>query len=348
MFVDVQGYTSRTARQTREETGLFVKEMGEFIEKHVKSKEGNLVKTMGDGFLVTFESPTNAITCGMEMLKDIEKRNANIWNEDNFVRFRIGVSTGEVTIEENGDVYGDAVNIAARIQNFAVPNEIFISESTYLAMNKSEVQALDLGPQRFKNLLQEVRVFRVLKDIGGAPTTTKKLSAKSKMVLGIVVASLTIIIILALILRGVKKDKKSIAEITPLGTSLEEAPGSSLRERKEPVNEEELNEAIRRGEEQLKKFPNNVKILRMVGHAHIKLGHLAEAEGCFRKLIEIEPDTAPYYRVLAMICEREERYGEAIEMLKMFSEKAKNKSSREEAERKIEELERKIRGRISR
>jgi class 3 adenylate cyclase len=164
LMADIQGYTSRTSTQTREENELFIKETQSFVKKHVQEFEGQLVKTMGDGFLVTFESPTNAVKCGLSVQRELSRRNANVLDTQNFIRFRIGICTGEVNIDEKGDVYGDAVNIAARIQSFAEPNHVFIAESTFLSMNQSEVSAMDLGPQQFKNVLREIRVYRVIKD----------------------------------------------------------------------------------------------------------------------------------------------------------------------------------------
>ncbi|MCP4649518.1 MAG: tetratricopeptide repeat protein [PVC group bacterium] len=188
VFADVQGFTSRTGRQTREQNELFLKEISSFVKKHVKNKGGVLVKTMGDGFLITFDSPTDAVACGQQMQKEIELRNANIMDQDKFIKFHIGICTGEVTVDDNKDVHGDAVNIAARIESFAGPNDVYIGEATYLAMNKSEINALDLGPQRFKNVVQEVRVYKVtdgktdFKDL--AP---KKSRNKTALIAGIVI-----------------------------------------------------------------------------------------------------------------------------------------------------------------
>ena len=164
MFVDVQGYTLRTSQATRQENQVFVREVNQFVQDKVKDKGGNLVKAMGDGFLITFESPTDAVACGLRMQEELERRNANILNPGNLIRFRIGISTGEVNIDDSGDVFGDAVNIAARIESFSEPNEVFIAEATYLAMNQTEVKAMDLGPQRFKNVVKEVRVYKILKE----------------------------------------------------------------------------------------------------------------------------------------------------------------------------------------
>ncbi|MBU9888883.1 MAG: hypothetical protein KTQ49_03310 [Candidatus Omnitrophica bacterium] len=164
MFVDMQGYTSLTSRQTREENQLLVREIREFIDRHAQSKHGRLVKSMGDGFLITFESPTDAINCGVAIQEEMRRRNASILNESHLLRLRVGISTGEVSIDEKEDVYGEAVNIAARIEKFCEPNEVFISESTYLAMNRSEINARDLGPLRFKNVSEDIRVFKVLRE----------------------------------------------------------------------------------------------------------------------------------------------------------------------------------------
>lgn len=185
IFVDIQGFTSRTSRQTREENQRFIKELSQFIKRHAENYSGIVVKAMGDGFLITFESPTNAVSCGLDIQKEIGKRNANILDSDNFVKFRIGISTGEVDVDETGDVYGEAVNIAARIEKFAEPNGVFISESTYLAMNKTEIQALDLGPQQFKNILREIRVYKVLDEekLKGLPSVKHKYNSKKNVLI---------------------------------------------------------------------------------------------------------------------------------------------------------------------
>ena len=76
LFIDLQGYTSRTARQSRDENEILVRELRSFVEKHTSSYGGVLRKSMGDGFLITFESPTDAIVCGQEMQAKIGQRNA--------------------------------------------------------------------------------------------------------------------------------------------------------------------------------------------------------------------------------------------------------------------------------
>jgi class 3 adenylate cyclase len=162
VFIDMQGYTKRSAGQSVEEMKRFHDEFHSFVKDLVEEHDGILVKSLGDGFLVRFDSPTKAVQCSYEMQQQLMSRNEDILNPDKIVRFRIGINTGDVGIDESGDLFGDPVNIAARIQSFAEPNEVFISEATLLAMYRNEFGAKDLGPQQFKNATREIKVFKVL------------------------------------------------------------------------------------------------------------------------------------------------------------------------------------------
>ncbi|MBF0543848.1 MAG: adenylate/guanylate cyclase domain-containing protein [Candidatus Riflebacteria bacterium] len=163
MFIDMQGYTRKSATQTIDEMKLFHDEMLNFVKQITETFSGIIVKSLGDGFLMRFDSPTSAVMCGNELQRKLESRNANVLNPDHFVRFRIGINTGEVGIDESGDLFGDPVNIASRIQTFAEPNEVFISESTFLAMGRNQFGVVDLGPQKLKNALREIKIYKVLK-----------------------------------------------------------------------------------------------------------------------------------------------------------------------------------------
>ena len=168
----MQGYTKRSAKQTIEEMKLFHDQMFSFVQGIIESWDGIMVKSLGDGFMVRFDSPTKAIQAGIEVQKKLETRNAQMLNPDSIVRFRIGINTGEVGIDENGDLFGDPVNIAARIQTFADSNDVYIAESTYLAMNRNEFGAVDLGNQELKNATREIKIYKILRD--GSPGVTLK------------------------------------------------------------------------------------------------------------------------------------------------------------------------------
>ncbi|MGM0600084.1 MAG: adenylate/guanylate cyclase domain-containing protein [Candidatus Rifleibacteriota bacterium] len=170
MFLDMQGYTKRSARQTIDEMKIFHDQMFKFVTDIVDKWNGIMVKSMGDGFLVRFESPTNAVQAGIEIQRKLEARNAQMMHPESLVRFRVGINTGEVGVDENGDLFGDPVNIASRIQTYADTNDVFISESTYLAMNQNEFGAVDLGSQELKNATREIRIYKVLKS--GMPVSS--------------------------------------------------------------------------------------------------------------------------------------------------------------------------------
>lgn len=121
--------------------------------------EGNIVKAVGDAFLVTFASPTQAVLCAMALQDRLWLHNRQAAVEDRLV-VRIGASVGEVRLE-SGDIFGEPVNIAARVEGMTPPGEIYFSEAVYLAMNKAEVPAEELGPFELKGIPGTVKVFKV-------------------------------------------------------------------------------------------------------------------------------------------------------------------------------------------
>jgi TolB-like protein len=121
---------------------------------------GRIVKTTGDGALIEFASAVDAIRCAMEIQRGMAERNAVI-PEDRRIEFRIGINVGDVIIDE-GDIYGDGVNIAARLESLASPGAICLSENAYTQIKgKLPLDVSDMGPQQLKNIAQPVRVFSV-------------------------------------------------------------------------------------------------------------------------------------------------------------------------------------------
>ncbi|MBU1107928.1 MAG: adenylate/guanylate cyclase domain-containing protein [Candidatus Riflebacteria bacterium] len=219
VFIDMQGYTKRSASQTIEEMKLFHDQMFKFVSDTVEKGGGVMVKTMGDGFMVRFDSPTNAVQTGIEIQKRLESRNAQMMNPDSIVRFRIGINTGEVGIDENGDLFGDPVNIAARIQTFADSNDVFISETTYLAMNRNEFGSVDLGAQDLKNATREIKIYKVLKNgspgvtVSGArkpvqPSAAGVTESHKKLIVAAVVVVLVLFTLLAGYFIGARRNRQ--------------------------------------------------------------------------------------------------------------------------------------------
>jgi adenylate cyclase len=140
MFTDLKGFTERTSTQSREELGYLLEVQDELVRPILEKYKGTVIKTIGDAFMVTFESPTNAVHCGVEIQQGIVDHNAR--NEaEHHLHMRMGINSGEVSIK-NGDVFGEPVNIASRIEGIAEPGEVYFTDSVYLAMNKNEILVL--------------------------------------------------------------------------------------------------------------------------------------------------------------------------------------------------------------
>jgi formylglycine-generating enzyme required for sulfatase activity/class 3 adenylate cyclase len=160
---DIAGY-SRLMELDEEGTHGRVKRIErDLIEPSISEHHGRLVKTTGDGFIAIFDSPVEAVRCGIVIQQNMHGRNASL-PRDHWIEFRIGVNLGDVIIEED-DVYGDGVNVASRLEGIAEPGEVFISGGIYEQIKNKLVCGYEsLGDRRVKNITDPVRVYRVLPD----------------------------------------------------------------------------------------------------------------------------------------------------------------------------------------
>jgi adenylate cyclase len=132
----------------------------EFIDPAIAAHSGRIVKLMGDGALVEFASAVEAVTCAIDIQRQLGERQAAT-SEADPMRFRIGVHVGDIIIEGE-DILGDGVNIAARIEGVAEPGGIAISEDAWRQVQgKVTVDFIDAGDQDLKNIPRPVRVYRV-------------------------------------------------------------------------------------------------------------------------------------------------------------------------------------------
>jgi len=132
----------------------------ELIDPKMAEHHGRVVKTTGDGTLVEFASAVDATRCAVEIQRAMAERNAAI-PEDRRVEFRIGINVGDIIVDE-GDIYGDGVNIAARVESLASPGAICLSEDAYKQIKgKLSLDVSDMGEQHLKNITQPVRVYGV-------------------------------------------------------------------------------------------------------------------------------------------------------------------------------------------
>ena len=132
----------------------------ELIDPAIAKHNGRLIKTAGDGMLVEFPSVADAVACAVEIQRTIAQRDSNPAS-DGEIRFRIGINLGDV-ISEDDDIFGDGVNVAARLQELAEPGGICVSGAIRdQAGDRLGVEFEDLGEQSVKNLTRPIRVFRV-------------------------------------------------------------------------------------------------------------------------------------------------------------------------------------------
>ncbi len=160
MFTDMVGYS--TLAQTDEATALEVLDRHNRLLRPIFSRfHGREVKTVGDAFLVEFESALEAVRCAVEMQRSLQVYNATTSNESR-IRIRIGVHVGDV-VQSNGDLLGDAVNIASRIEALADPEGICITQQTFdQVQNKISVPIVKMPPVTLKNIRLPMSVYKIL------------------------------------------------------------------------------------------------------------------------------------------------------------------------------------------
>src|SRR5882672_9570200 len=126
----------------------------------IASHRGRIVKTTGDGLLVEFASAVDAVRCAVEVQHGIAAQNADV-PLDVRIEFRIGIHVGDIIFDDN-DIFGDGVNIAARLEGISEPGGVCISDDAYRQVRgKVEIACDDMGPQPLKNIAEPVRAWRV-------------------------------------------------------------------------------------------------------------------------------------------------------------------------------------------
>ncbi|BAV46472.1 adenylate class-3/4/guanylyl cyclase [Mesorhizobium loti] len=172
LAADVVGYSRLMGE---DEVGTLERLKGcrrELVDPAIKEFHGRIIKLMGDGALVEFASVVDAVQCAAMIQRRMADRNKGA-TDARQIRFRIGVNLGDVIVEEN-DIYGDGVNIAARLESMAEPGGVCISGTAFdHALHKVDVGFASLGEQRLKNIADPVRAYRLLLD----PAASGKVTA---------------------------------------------------------------------------------------------------------------------------------------------------------------------------
>ena len=170
LVADVVGY-SRLAGADEDRTLARLRGLrSDLIDPAIAAHHGRLVKRTGDGSIIEFRSVVDAVNCAIEVQRAMVERNAEVAPERR-IEFRIGIHLGDVVEESDGDLMGDGVNIASRLEGICEPGGVCLSEDAYRQVkSRLELQVADLGRQNLKNIAEPVRAYLLRQ---GAPATQK-------------------------------------------------------------------------------------------------------------------------------------------------------------------------------
>lgn len=171
LAADVVGYSALMGRDEEGTLAALRAHLADHIRPSIADHEGRIVKTTGDGLLAEFASVVNATRCALAFQAGMAVRNEQT-PEAERITFRIGVNLGDVIIQD-GDVYGDGVNVAARLEGICAPGAVCISGTAYdQVIGKLAAEFESLGEQTLKNIARPVRVYQALGAGGGSPSSS--------------------------------------------------------------------------------------------------------------------------------------------------------------------------------
>ena len=160
LAADVEGYT-RLMRADEEATLKTLGEYREIIDALIARHDGRVFSTGGDSVLAEFGSAVEAVRCAISCQEEVASRNAELADDRKLV-FRIGINVGDVMVRDD-DLFGDGVNVAARLEGLAQPGGICVSGSTFEQVkHKLSLGFEDLGPQEVKNITEPVSTYRLV------------------------------------------------------------------------------------------------------------------------------------------------------------------------------------------
>jgi TolB-like protein/Flp pilus assembly protein TadD len=177
LAVDVAGYSRLIGADEEGTLAALKAHRRELIDPKIAEHRGRIVKTTGDGALVEFASALDAVRCAVDVQQAMAERNAAVPGERR-IELRIGINVGDVIFDEN-DIFGDGVNIAARLEGIAQPGGVCISARVHEdAAGRLDLEFEDMGDQRLKNIAKPVRAYRVWS--GGENTARPALGIPDK------------------------------------------------------------------------------------------------------------------------------------------------------------------------
>jgi adenylate cyclase len=178
LAADVVGYSDLMSKDEEGTLARLRELRRQIIEPGIGSHRGRFVKTIGDGFLCEFSSPVEAVRCAVDLQEAVSQRSRA--ESSKSLQLRIGINLGDIIIEEDGDIFGDGVNIASRLQKMALPGGICLSGKVYEEVrDKLPYQFEDHGEHRFKNIGRLIRVYCLLAGLNPSATSSEARSPSS-------------------------------------------------------------------------------------------------------------------------------------------------------------------------
>ncbi|WP_027062226.1 adenylate/guanylate cyclase domain-containing protein [Mesorhizobium loti] len=183
LAADAAGYTRLVGRDEVGTLGALKEIRAELIDPKIAAHKGRIFKTTGDGVLAEFTSVVNAVACAVEIQQAMSDRNSAL-SEDRTIEFRIGINVGDVIVED-GDLFGDGVNVAARLEGIAQVGGVIVSGAVRDHLgNRLDLQFDDIGEQTLKNVERPIRAYAVrLGDPAASPVTNTFFSDKPSIAL---------------------------------------------------------------------------------------------------------------------------------------------------------------------
>jgi adenylate cyclase len=170
MLADIAEYSRMMSRSEDETHARVASHARELIDPTIGDYGGRVVRSMGDGLLVEFASAVDAVRCALDIQRGLAERQAD---EPNRIQLRIGINTGDVLVDER-DIYGNSVNIAARLEGLASPGTICVSQSVYdQTRAHPELFFMDRGAHRVKNIPYPIHVYEVASEKIRVPLLTR-------------------------------------------------------------------------------------------------------------------------------------------------------------------------------
>ncbi|MBV8089326.1 MAG: adenylate/guanylate cyclase domain-containing protein, partial [Alphaproteobacteria bacterium] len=163
LAADVAGYSRLMGADEEGTLAQLKAHRRELVDYRIGEHRGRIVKTTGDGLLVEFASVVDAVRCAVEIQREMTERNADV-PSDRRIEFRVGINVGDIIIDES-DIFGDGVNVAARLEALAQPGGICVSRMVRdQVRDKLDLSFEDMGEQQVKNIARPVRAYRVVTD----------------------------------------------------------------------------------------------------------------------------------------------------------------------------------------